>query len=165
MAVTDDIVATYRGPARVMRRLLAGGDREGRALAYLLAALIVLYIAQWPALSRAGVLDETIPLGQRMFAAFLGVLALLPAFYLIAALSRLLCRVFGGRGSWSGSRIVLFWALLAVTPVMLLRGLVAGFLGPGPALIAANIAAFAVFGWFWLSGLAVAEFPEAGDGA
>ena len=98
---------------------------------------------------------------QRMVAAFLGVLALLPLFYGLAALSRLVARAFGGRGSFFAARIVLFWAFLAATPLMLLRGLVAGLAGPGPGLVAVSVLVFAVFLWFWLAGLAVAE----GEGA
>lgn len=161
MAITDDIVATYRGPSAVARRILAGERHEARALAYLLAALIVAYIALWPALSRANVLagpDAAVPMTQRMVAALLGTLALLPVFYLVAALSRIVAGVFGGRGSYFSARIVLFWALLAATPLMLLRGLVAGFIGPGAQLSVVSGATFAVFLWFWFSGLRVAEF-------
>ncbi len=161
MAVTDDIVATYRGPTAVARRILAGERHEARALAYLLAALIVAYIALWPALSRTDVLagpDGPVPMTQRMVAAFLGTLALLPVFYLVAALSRIVAGLFGGRGSYFSARLVLFWALLASTPLMLLRGLVAGFIGPGPQLSVVSGATFAVFLWFWFSGLRVAEF-------
>lgn len=159
MAVTDDILATYRGPGRVARRLLAGERHEARALAYLLAALIVAHVALWPVLARENVLAgaEGPPMTQRMVAAFLGVLALLPVFYGLAALSRLVARAVGGRGSFFAARIVLFWAFLATTPMMLLRGLVAGLVGPGPELAAASMLAFAVFLWFWIAGLVVAE--------
>ncbi|MFN6951928.1 MAG: YIP1 family protein [Albidovulum sp.] len=159
MAVIDDIFATYRGPRRVARRLLAGERDEARALAYLLAALILAYIALWPALSREAVLAGAAgpPMTQRMVAAFLGVLALLPGFYGLAALSRIVARAFGGRGSFLAARIVLFWAFLAATPLMLLRGLVAGLVGPGPGLAALDMLAFAVFLCFWFAGLSVAE--------
>ncbi|MCB2116278.1 MAG: YIP1 family protein [Rhodobacteraceae bacterium] len=159
MAITDDIFATYRSPAGVARRLQAGERHEGRALAYLLAGLIVAYIALWPVLSRANVLEgpDGPPMVQRMMAAFLGVLALLPAFYLLAALSRLLARLAGGRGTYFGARVALFWAFLAAAPVLLLRGLTAGMVGPGPALSAMDLVSAAVFLWFWLSGLVVSE--------
>lgn len=163
MAVTDDIFATYRGPARVARRLLAGERQEGRALAYLLAGLILAFIALWPVFSRQEVLGggEGPPMVQRMVAGGLGVLALIPVFYALAALSRLAAGAFGGRGSFFAARIVLFWALLATGPLMLLSGLVAGLVGPGPGLSALNLATFAAFLWFWLAGLRVAE----GEGA
>lgn len=158
MAVTDDIVATYRGPRTVMRRLLRGERHEARALTYLIAALVVIYIAQWPGLSRAAHFTPGVPLVQRMVAAFLAVLALIPAFYLLAALGHIAARAFGGRGDFFRARIALFWALLAVTPLMLLQGMVAGFIGPGLQATLVGVIVFAVFLWFWVSGLRVAEF-------
>ena len=158
MAVTDDILATYRGPKKVARRILAGETHEGRALTYLLFALIVIFIAQWPGLSRDAFLNPDVPLTQRMVAAFLAVLATIPAFYLLAALGHIAARAFGGRGSFFGARIALFWALLAVSPLMLFQGLVAAFVGPGAGLTAVGLVVFAVFIWFWLSGLSAAEF-------
>lgn len=156
MAVTDDIVATYRGPRAVMRRLLRGERHEARALAYLLAALVVSFIAQWPALSRAAHLQPEVPLAQRMVAAFLAVLAAIPAFYLLAALGHLAARAFGGAGDFFSARIALFWALLAVTPLMLLHGLVRAFLGQGPQATLTGVVVFAVFLWFWIAGLRAA---------
>ena len=99
MAVTDQIIATYRAPGRVMREVLAGERHEARALAYLLAAVIVIHIAQWPGMSRAAFLQPEVPMAQRMMAAFLAVLAAIPLFYGLAALSHLVLRAFGGRGS------------------------------------------------------------------
>ena len=52
MPVTRDIVATYRGPGRVVRRLMAAGQREDRVLATLMAGCVVTYVAQWPRLAR-----------------------------------------------------------------------------------------------------------------
>lgn len=160
MAVTDDIVATYRGPRAVMARLLRGDRHEGRALAYLLAAVIVMHIAQWPSMSRAAHLQPDVPLSQRMFAAFLAVLATVPLFYLVAGMSHLVLRLFGGRGSYFDARIALFWALLATTPLMLLQGLVSAFVGSGPALTLTAFGVFAVFLWFWTAGLRMAEFGK-----
>lgn len=158
MAVTDDIVATYRGPSAVMRRLLQGERHEARALTYLIVALVVIYIAQWPGLSRAAHFAPEVPLVQRMVAAFLAVLAMIPAFYMLAAFGHLVARALGGRGNFFGARIALFWALLAVTPLMLLHGMVAGFIGPGVQATLVGVIVFAVFLWFWLSGLRASEF-------
>lgn len=158
MAVTDDILATYRAPRAVMARLLAGERHEARALAYLLAAVIVIHIAQWPGMARSAFLQPVVPLSQRMLAAFLAVLAAIPVFYGLAAVAHLLVRAFGGQGSYFAARIVLFWALLATTPLMLFQGMVAAFVGPGPALTLTGLVVFAVFLWFWLTGLRLAEF-------
>ena len=60
----------------------------------------------------------------------------------------------GGKGRWYGARLALFWALLASTRWLLLHGLVAGFIGPGPSLqFGVGLIWFAVFAWFWIAGL------------
>lgn len=160
MAVTDDILATYRAPRAVVTRLLTGERHEARALAYLLAAVIVIHIAQWPGMARAAFVQPDVPLSQRMFAAFLAVLAAVPVLYGLAAVSHLVARALGGRGSYFAARIALFWALLATTPLMLFQGMVSAFSGPGPALDLTGFVVFAVFLWFWGSGLRVAEFAR-----
>ncbi|MDP5360664.1 MAG: YIP1 family protein, partial [Paracoccaceae bacterium] len=52
MAVTNDIVRTWRRPRAVMRDLLAQGKREDRAIAYLMISCFLIFVAQWPRLSR-----------------------------------------------------------------------------------------------------------------
>ncbi len=51
MSVMADIAASYRGPVPVLRRRIAG-EQESRALAILMAGCVLLFIAQWPRLSR-----------------------------------------------------------------------------------------------------------------
>jgi len=63
----------------------------------------------------------------------------------------------GGKGTWFGARLALFWSLLASTPLILLHGLVAGFIGDGPVQMAVGLLWLAVFLWFWLSCLRRAE--------
>ena len=50
--------------------------------------------------------------------------------------------------------------MLASSPLVLLNGLAAGFLGAGPQLMLVGLIWFVVFLWFWLSGLRVAERGE-----
>ena len=136
MAVTSDIMRTWRGPRAVMRDLLDQGQREDRALAYLMAACIVIFIAQWPRLSRLaagfdGTGAEAPELSRLIAYEFLGWLMVWPLmFYVIAAVVHVAAKVFGGQGDWYSARLALFWALLATTPMALLYGLMAGFLGP-----------------------------------
>jgi len=47
--------------------------------------------------------------------------------------------------------------LLAASPLVLLHGLVAGFIGPGPGLQGVGLIWLVVFLWFWLSGLRQAQ--------
>ena len=49
------------------------------------------------------------------------------------------------------ARIALFWALATVSPLLLLQGLVAGLIGPGPALWATSAVVGLGFLWLWLT--------------
>ena len=154
MAVTRDIVATYRGPGRVLARLLDAGPREDRALVILLAGCAVMFVAQWPKLARqAHQTGED--LQMLMGASLVALIFMLPLIlYVVGWLSYLLLRVIGGGKSGSyPARLALFWALLAASPLMLLWGLVAGFIGAGAALNLTGLLWFAAFGWFWIAGL------------
>jgi len=129
MAVTTDILRTWRAPRQVIRDLLAMGHREDRALAYLMAACAMIFVAQWPRLTReAHFLGED--LSQRIGYEMTSWLIVWPLFFYLLALALhgvlLLVRA---KGSWFGARLALFWALLASSPMMLLYGLLVGFLG------------------------------------
>lgn len=160
MALTLDILGTYRSPRAVMRRHLAMGAREDRALFNMVLACGLIFVAQWPRLSRQAWLDDTVPLDALLGGALMGWLFLAPlALYLIAGLSHLLARVVGGRGNWYAARLALFWSLLAASPLWLLNGLVAGFIGPGAAFSLTGLIALAVFLTFWGLSLFEAERP------
>lgn len=160
MAVSTDIVATWSRPAQVMRKLLAMGPREDRALAILLAACLVIFIAQWPRLSRESYFasEGQAPFEAQMAITFFAMLMIWPLMaYGLAGLTHLVARLFGGRGSWYSARLALFWALLASSPAWLLHGLVAGFIGPGPALSVVGGILLLAFLTIWALCLAEAE--------
>ena len=77
--------------------------------------------------------------------------------YGLAGLTHLVARLLGGRGSWYSARLALFWALLASSPAWLLHGLVAGFIGPGPALSVVGGILLLAFLTIWALCLAEAE--------
>lgn len=160
MPVARDIVATYRGPRRVVRRLLDMGTREDRVLAILISACVVVFIAQWPQLAREAHLtgQELNPLLGGALLAWIFIAPLM--LYALALLSHGIARLVGGQGSAYGARLALFWALLAASPLILLHGLVAGFIGPGPGLQGVGLIWCGVFLWFWLSGLREAEWSR-----
>lgn len=161
MAVTTEILRTYRTPGAVLRRRLQDGVREDRALAVLMGACLVIFVAQWPRLAREAHLDPAVPLDARIGGALLGWLFLAPLFfYLLAALSHLVARLFGGQGSFHSARVALFWSLLAAAPLFLLNGLVAGLLGPSLALTFTGVVLLAVFLAIWFLSLAEAERPQ-----
>lgn len=153
MPVTTDIVASYRGPRTVFRRLLAMGENEGRALAILMAGCAVFFIAEWPRLAREAHLagKDLNPILGGSLMAWLFIAPL--AFYTLALISQMVLRVFGGRPGGFAARMALFWAFLAASPLKLLHGLIAGFVGPGAGLVAVGVAWFVVFLWFWVSNM------------
>ncbi len=158
MTITSDILRSWRHPRAVIREKLAAGVREDRALAVIMAAGLLLFVAQWPILSRASYMDPATPLQARLGGALMACLFVLPLLaYGFAQITHLIAQVFGGNGSGFGARLSLFWALLAVTPAMLLQGLLAGFLGQTPAVIAVQLAVLAAFLGIWLSMLYEAE--------
>ncbi|MGR3374077.1 YIP1 family protein [Pseudooceanicola nanhaiensis] len=160
MSAITDIAATYRGPGGVLRRLLARGQREDRALAILMAGCALVFVAQWPRLAREAHLTGQ-DLNPLLGASLLGWIIIMPlVLYLLAGVAHIIARVLGGRGSFYGARLALFWALLAASPLLLLHGLVAGFIGPGPQLVLVGALWCAVFLWFWLGGMVAVERRE-----
>lgn len=158
MAVTRNIKATYKGPGRVVAGLLSMGQREDRALAYLMAGCALMFIGQMPSLAREAHLTGQ-DLNMMMGGALLGWVFLAPlVFYCIAAVSHIIASVlFRAKGSFYGARLALFWALLAAAPLFLLVGLVAGFLGPELEWKLVGVIWIACLLWFWLGGLIEAE--------
>lgn len=147
-----------------MRDLLAHGKREDRAIAYVLVACLLMFVAQWPRLVRVAEGLEVMPgqedagLTQLISYAFYTTVIMLPLlFYALAALSHLAAKAFGGQGSWFSARLALFWALLAATPVALLHGLVRGFIGPGPQATLTGLIWLFAFLTIWLLMLREAE--------
>lgn len=157
MPVTQNISATYKGPGKVMRRLLAMGEREDRVLAYLMAGCAVMFVAQWPRLARQSHLNGE-ELNMLLGASLMAWLFLAPLMlYCLAAASHMVAKLFRGTGTFYGARLALFWAMLAASPLVLLNGLVAGFMGPGIELQLVGFLWFAVFMWFWIGGLLASE--------
>jgi hypothetical protein len=164
MPVTQDIMRTWRGPRRVMRDLLDQGRREDRAIAYLMISCFLIFVAQWPRLSRQAAGFELAPgaevpaLDRLMAYEFLAWLMIWPLFlYILAALTHLVAKILGGKGDYYGARLALFWSMLATVPVLLLHGLMAGFVGPGPQTNLIGAIWVAAFTIIWVQSLREAE--------
>ncbi|MFW8634677.1 YIP1 family protein [Cribrihabitans pelagius] len=153
MSVTTDIPATYRRPRRVFARLLGMGPREDRLLAMLIAACCLLFVAQMPKLAREAHLTGQ-ELNMLLGGSLLGLVFILPLLlYALSWLVHLIARAAGGQGGSYQARLALVWALLAASPLILLHGLVSGFIGPGPAQDLVGFLWCIVFVWFWVSGM------------
>lgn len=151
MAVTTDILASWRSPRQSVRRHLNRGVSEPFVFTLLLVFLVLAFVGQWPAAARDAFAAGEPSAAPRVLARGLAVLATIPLWYGLAALSRLVARAFGGQGSWYSARLALFWALATVSPLMLLQGLTAGMMGQGPALWLVSAVVGAGFLWLWLT--------------
>ena len=164
MSVTTDIVRTWRSPRLVMRDLLAQGRREDRAIAFLMISCFLIFVAQWPRLRRVADGYEPSPWpaemnfeGMMTYTFFAAVIVLPLFMYGVAAVSHLIAKVFGGKGSFFTARMALFWTLLATSPLVLLYGLVRGLIGPGDQAALVGIIGAIVFVIIWLASLREAE--------
>jgi hypothetical protein len=164
MAVTNDIVRTWRRPRVVIRDLLDQGRREDRAIAYLMISCFLIFVAQWPRLSRKAAGFELPPgadvpeLNQLMTYELFAWVMVWPLFlYILAALTHVIARAIGGKGNWYGARLALFWSMLSTVPLLLLHGLMAGFTGPGLQTNLVGALWVAAFGFIWIQSLREAE--------
>jgi hypothetical protein len=156
MSFTTEIARTYRSPRAAVRSQLAKGEREDRAFLVLMLACGLIFVAQWPRLSREAHLCDR-PLEVLLGGALMAWVFVAPLLlYGLAALSILALRLSGRRPRAFAARFALFWALLSAAPLWLLHGLVAGLRGPGPALSVVGAVAMAAFLWFWWAGLSAA---------
>lgn len=166
MAVTTEILRSYRAPRAVMRGLLASASRddrpEARALVYLLLGCFIIFVAQLPGLWVLDMPATDAPPREALVAITLfGWMFVWPLlFYLLAALSHLAARLFGGQGSYARARLALFWSVLAVAPLMLVRGVIEAMGGQGPALAAADSLIALAFCALWALSLLEAEAPS-----
>lgn len=147
------VLQSWWAPRRVVRGLADMPDRA--LLAVLLFAMLIFLIAQAPGHARAAHLDPSVPLEARMGGAIMAVMFLMPLLaYGVAALVSGLVRLTRWRLDPRHSRLALFWALLAIAPIMLLSGLVEGFIGPGPALTLCRTISGIGFIVIWGAGIA-----------
>lgn len=162
MGLIPRILLTWRAPGRAVRGMAPMS--EPALLALLIGTMALYFIAQWPAHARAAALDPAVPLQARLGGALLATMFLMPLIVLaVAWVVQIVAQLAGIGLEPRHSRLALIWALAAAAPVMLLQGLVQGFVGPGPAVTAVNILAGAAFLLFWIAG--VRELSGAGQSA
>lgn len=156
MSLVLNIVRSYRRPRAVIKGLVAQDLRDPQVLFFGLLACGLIFVAQWPRLSRAATLDPSVTFEQRMGGALFGIMFLLPLLlYGLAWLWGLVLRALRGPipGLWV--RLAVFWALLAVTPLMLLQGVLSAMLGQSAAVIGFGFVVLGVF--LYILGAASAE--------
>ncbi len=163
MSLSADILRSYRAPRRVLRRQLSAGKREDRALMYLMLACILIFVAQWPAMSRSAQMTD-VPIDAWRGGAVIGVMFVLPLLaYGLAFLLWLGLRPFGPASAY-GTRLALFWAMLVVSPLMLVQSALTSVLGTASAAVQLfGLGVLAVFLVILVAGLRAAL--EAGRAA
>ncbi|WP_417586369.1 YIP1 family protein [Pararhodobacter oceanensis] len=157
MSVSTDMLRSFRNPRAVVRGLRQGQRREARILVYLMIACALFFIAQWPSLARQAHLDDSVPFEALMAGALFGSVFMAPLmFYAIGGILTLVCRFFERAINGFDVRLALFWALLVVSPLVLLQGLVTGMIGDGPQATLTGTAVFVIFAMVLAAGLRVA---------
>ena len=157
MSVSTDILRSYRAPRDVFRGLRGGDRREARILIYLLVACGLFFVAQWPGVARQAHLDDSIPFEARMSGALFGAIFLAPlVFYAVGWVLSLILKRVNNRVDGFDVRLALFWSLLAISPLMLLQGLVLALIGPGPQATLTGVIIFGLFLMILIAGLRVA---------
>jgi len=155
MALLADMAETYVAPARVMRRLLAAQPAERILLGLLMGAILVAFVVRLPGQVAQYQPTQAAPVEGFVAATMVGALIFAPLFmYSLAFLSHLIAKSLGGRGSFYGARLALFWALFALQPVLILTTFATSYLPLTPVI---SLIAAAVFFIVWGINLVTAE--------
>ncbi|MBU2866365.1 YIP1 family protein [Pacificibacter marinus] len=160
MGVVSDILRNYRAPRAVLRHRIGPEVNEGGALITVVLACGLIFVAQWPRLSREA-FEQGQDLDMMVGGALLAWVFIMPlVLYALAVLLHFVLRLVGGKQSAYEARMATFWALLAASPLWLLYGLCVGFLGAGAGVTLVGLIAFAAFTIFWGLGLVEVAFPK-----
>ncbi|RPE71437.1 Yip1-like protein [Pacificibacter maritimus] len=158
--VVSDILRSYRAPRAVLRHRIGPAVDEGGALITLVLACGLIFVAQWPRLSREAY-EQGKDLDMMVGGALMAWVFIMPlVLYALAALLHVVLRLVGGKQSAYEVRMATFWALLAAAPLWLLYGLCVGFLGVTPAVTAVGFIGFAAYVVFWALGLIEVAFAK-----
>ncbi|MCC6008933.1 MAG: YIP1 family protein [Rhodobacteraceae bacterium] len=158
MSVAAEIVRSWWSPRRTMARVLGSGAGEERALAFLMIACLLFFIARLPALQVRAEQADGLPFAGLAAGAALGAMILAPlVFYGLSTLSHWVARALGGRGSAFAARLALFWSLLAVAPLVLLVSALGTLPGLDQLTGRAGLAVGLLFLFIWVNSLLEAE--------
>ena len=148
MSVIRNIYDSYRRPATVYQSFVTDHFEEKTALGFLAGGCLLAFISRWPTAARDAYLSDQaldMLLGAALFA-WVFIAPLL--FYALAGVLTLLLFIGGLRDIGLPLRLSLFWSFLAAAPLMLIYGLVSGFLGQGVLTNLIGVLWLGVFLWF-----------------
>lgn len=131
MSVVQNILRTYRHPQLMLAEIATSDAKEARSLAYLMGACGLAFVSQWPVLARQSYLDGS-EMNMLLSASLMGWLFIMPLiFYTITIAMVFFQRLLGRKVSSIAMRSGMFWSFFAASPLMLLYGLISGFIGDG----------------------------------
>jgi hypothetical protein len=162
-SLTGAVLSAYRDPRGAMRRQVAAGPAEARALAWLMLACLLYWVASVPEAARGATrVAAEDPVTAVLAANLFGFMVLAPLiFYGWAGVLHLGARAFGGTGGFAGARAALFWTLLLGAPLALALAALGTLDEAVPALARWDVSAWlgyaALAYWFWLLAAALAE--------
>ena len=153
-----NLSGTYLSPMATARRMKTQVPPDRVLLAYLMFALLISFVARMPALL---VSSEKLPNPDTFIGAQIAASLIFGALfmYLLAAVSHLIARVFGGKGSHHAARLALFWVLLAMQPLIVLNAVIGHWGWNAGQNFGVSIVFGAFFLWIWLVFLLEVERP------
>ena len=152
MSVVVKISKTYRRPIQTYSSLFDSGPSEKQNLAYLMGGCLIYFISSWPFQARKSFQDQ-IPLEGLISVTLFSALFVAPlGFSLLSITFHLMAKFFGSKVTGVEIRLILFWAFFAITPLMLLEGLVAGFFDMKLQFWIVSVLSFSVLVLFIYSG-------------
>tara|TARA_B100001093_G_scaffold517378_1_gene598764 strand:+ start:287 stop:772 length:486 start_codon:yes stop_codon:yes gene_type:complete len=131
MSLIFNIVQSYWKPQEVFDNFSYQKFSESHALGFLAGGCAIAFMSHWPTLVRQSHLTSE-PLNMMLGGALFGWIFVAPLlFYILASVLSICLAILGLRRQGRLVRLSLFWAFLASGPIMLIYGLVSGFLGQG----------------------------------
>ena len=156
MSLVADIAKSYWAPGVVVATRLRVVS-EPQALATLMGACLLIFVGQWPLIARAAFLDPEIEFQARLGGAMLAWIFIMPlVIYVVTAVIWAATRTLRIDISGLAVRFVVFWGLLAATPIWLLHCLFRGFSGNNWVTDIVGISVLAALVWVWFGGFRAA---------
>lgn len=160
MSTSGEIIRAYRGFGASMKRRLDEHPGEERLLIYLVIAILLFFVARIPNLLEVSAIQAT----EEVTSTAVFVTNLVSSFFFapllfygVAALSHLIAKAFGGKGTSYDARLALFWTLLVISPLSLISTIVQVTFPADWLSTTLLLSMFLLFTYVWGTCLCVAE--------
>jgi len=141
------ILASYLSPTKAFTQKLGEGVSETKIFIWLLVSCFLSFLARLPLLSREVHLDVNgPPLDSMIGGVLVSFIFMAPlVFYGLSVILCLLFRVWFNDLKWLYFRGAFFWSLLAVSPLVLVRGVLVGIFGVSAYIDIISVLVFLYF--------------------